>query len=265
MSTVGGVPPAVRDTLRRIGVTAKDPIVTPHIQGDSLGDVTLVLSFHEGLGSDPSAVLRMRQASSPEILVGPEAAAARSVSQLDDPLWLTDLRIGQWGASTHDPDLTQRVLQYRADAALWHSVADYYFTDGVNLCILAGAAIAGRRVPVPTIIQPSPYDDAPEWSAYALFGDAQIGLGDSGLFSLRTLESALASALERETFERAPRSAPCASPLHKTTIDTDWEYLNTDIRAIVQLYRLCRTCAVDVLASDAPDAPIQPPRWGEKV
>ena len=205
----------------------------------------------------------------PEPAHGREAAIRRHAApSLGDAMWLSPPRVSVLGTLGHSDELLAEALRYRADALLWHALAEGQI-DGdfvTDLAVSVPAVIDGVEFEVPVLLYPSAENVRPGWSAEALFGrDKFIGLAGSGLLSVPVLRATLADRLLDESFDAAPNAERCASTLDDhARLGTDWADTPRFARATALLLGLCRECAQNLRATQVPPLPIQPPKWGEK-
>ena len=205
----------------------------------------------------------------PEATHGREAAIRRHAApSLGDALWLSSPRVSVLGTLGHSDELLAEVLRYRADALLWHALAEG-LVDGqsvTDLAVSVPATIDGVEFEVPVLLYPSAENVRPGWSAEALFGQRKfIGLAGNGLLSMPVLRAALADRLLDESFDAAPNAERCASTLSDhARVGVDWADTPRPDRAAALLMGLCRECSRNLRTTQVPPLPIQPPKWGEK-
>lgn len=254
------IPGEIVAALTGVGVEVRSATASV---GNSSVDVVIRLPRH---GEPTILATRLH----PEPTHGREAAVRRHAApNLSDALWLSPPRANIWGSPVHSDELLAEVLRYRADALLWHALAEGP-VDGqsvTDLVISVPATIDGVEFEVPVLLYPSAENARPGWSAEAQFGQRKfIDLAGSGLLSMPVLRVALADRLLDESFDAAPNAERCASTLDDhARLGIDWADTPRSARATALLLGLCRDCAVDVLESQVGPLPIQPPRWGEKI
>ena len=205
----------------------------------------------------------------PEPAHGREAAIRRHAApSLGDALWLSSPRVSVLGTLGHSDELLVEVLRYRADALLWHALAEAGL-DGdfvSDLAVSVPTTIDGVEFEVPVLLYPSVENARPGWSAEVLFGRSKsVVLNGNGLLSMPVLRAALADRLLDESFDAAPNNERCASTLsNHARVGVDWTDTPRSDRATALLMGLCRECAQNLRATQVPPLPIQPAKWGEK-
>ena len=253
------IPGEIVAALTGVGVVVKSSEATT-----SSSSVAAVVRLP---GRQDATILSIRL--DPEPLHGREAAARRHAApNLGDALWLSPPRAHDIGTLGHSDELLVEVLRYRADALLWHALAEAGL-DGdfvSDLAVSVPTTIDGVEFEVPVLLYPSVENARPGWSAEALFGQRKfIDLAGSGLLSMPVLRAALADRLLDESFDAAPNAEKCASTLDDhARLGTDWADTPRFARAAALLMGLCRECAQNLRATQVPPLPIQPPKWGEK-
>lgn len=219
------------------------------------------------LGQQEAITLTTRL--SPEPAHGREAAIWRHAApNTADALWLSPPRASVLGTQGHSDELLAEALRYRADALLWHALAESQVDGQYNsdLAVSVPAVIDGVEFEVPVLLYPSAENVRLGWNAEALFGrDQFIALAGNGLLSMPVLRSALADRLLDESFDAAPNAEKCASTLSDhARVGVDWADTLRPDRAAALLLGLCRDCARNLRATQVAPLPIQPPKWGEK-
>lgn len=253
------IPSEIVAALTGVGVEVRS-------NGVDVGDVQLGAVVRLPGHRDP-VVLSTRL--DPEPAHGREAAIRRHAApNLGDALWLSSPRASEWGSLEPSDELLAEVLRYRADALLWHALAEGQI-DGdfvTDLVVSVPAVIDGVEFEVPVLLYPSAESVRLGWSAEALFGQRKfIGLAGTGLLSMPVLRVALADRLLDESFDAAPNNERCASTLDDhARLGTDWADTPRFARAAALLLGLCLECAQNLRATQVPPLPIQPPKWGEK-
>lgn len=198
------------------------------------------------------------------------AAKRRAASHLGGEacLWLSEPRVKPWGVAEISEELTAEALRYRADALLWHALAEHlvYGAPNGGLALLVDTRIDGVALPVPVAVYPSPQNAHLGWTAQAWIGpEASTRFAGTGLCSIAAIRPALDAHLYGETFDALPPVERCASTLdNHPRVGMNWDETCRADRAIALLLGLCCECAYNLRTTQVEPLPIQPPRWGEK-
>lgn len=257
------IPAGARQALSRVGAVS----VGTGTVDISDGVAMTVLRFP---GQQEHVIIRVGLDPVPSD--GRDAGVLRHVSRRlggEHELWVSAPRVLPWGTSEPDPALTAEVLRYRADALMWHGLAES-LVDGVSerdLAILIEVNLGHVTMPVPVSLYPSPENAHLGWVAEAWLGpDVGLRIDGAGLCSMTVLRDALASRLAEESFaDHEPAPARCASTLDDhMRCGEDWDETPWAARVIALLLGLCRHCATNVIESQSDPLPIQPRWWGEQ-